>query len=42
MEATERVEVQATSLSALLLVLLCVYVLGASIAGLVARVKPEG
>lgn len=41
-ETVERVEGRAVRLSAGLLVLLCVYVLCASVAGLVARVEPDG
>jgi divalent metal cation (Fe/Co/Zn/Cd) transporter len=41
-ETVERVEGRAVRVSAGLLVLLCAYVLGASLAGMVARVEPEG
>jgi len=40
--ALERIEVRATKVSAVLLVLLCLYVVTTSIAGLVAHVEPEG
>lgn len=39
--AVERVEVRATKLSAVLLVLLCLYVLLTSLGGLLFRVEPE-
>jgi len=40
--ALERIEVRATQVSAGLLVVLCLYVVTLSIAGLAARVEPEG
>lgn len=41
-ESIERLETRATQVSAVLLVLLCVYVLISSIAGLVLRIMPSG
>ena len=38
----EAVERNATRISAVLLVLLCLYVVGSSVAGLILRVEPEG
>jgi divalent metal cation (Fe/Co/Zn/Cd) transporter len=38
----ESVEDRATAISAVLLVLLCVYVLATSVAGLVTRIRPQG
>jgi len=40
--ALERIEVRATKVSAVLLVLLCLYVVTTSVAGLLAHVEPEG
>jgi divalent metal cation (Fe/Co/Zn/Cd) transporter len=41
-EGVEQVEVRATKISAALLVMLCLYVVATSIAGLIAHVEPEG
>ncbi len=41
-DQVESVENRATAISAVLLVLLCVYVLATSLAGLVARIRPQG
>ena len=41
-ERVERIEIKATKLSAVLLVLLCLYVAVSSVLGLVLRIKPAG
>jgi divalent metal cation (Fe/Co/Zn/Cd) transporter len=41
-DQVESVEDRATAVSAVLLVLLCVYVLATSLAGLFARIRPQG
>ena len=41
MQSVERIDLRATRISAVLLVLLCLYVVGVGLAGLVTRLEPE-
>src|SRR5438105_12909056 len=41
MQSVERIELRATRISAVLLLLLCLYVVGVGLAGLLTRLEPE-